>query len=102
MTWLLVSVLALAASVGRGYLAAVGVLFGIVFVAQIVAALGYGHLFPWSVPGVFSGLWPAPTGRRSARSASSWSRVVGTAGIVATMRLVAQRRSERLTVVCGL
>ncbi|MGE5830341.1 MAG: ABC transporter permease [Micromonosporaceae bacterium] len=56
MTWLLVSVLALAASAGRGYLAAVGVMFLVLFLAQIIAALGYGHVFPWSVPGVFSGL----------------------------------------------
>jgi ABC-2 type transport system permease protein len=56
MTQALVAVLALAASVGRGYLAAVGVMFGIVFTSQIVAALGYGHLFPWSVTAVYSGL----------------------------------------------
>ncbi|MEV0271505.1 ABC transporter permease [Hamadaea sp. NPDC050747] len=56
MTWLLVCVLGFAASAGRGYLAAVGVMFVIVFCAQIVAALGYGHLFPWSVPGIYSGL----------------------------------------------
>ncbi|MEV3986765.1 ABC transporter permease [Nonomuraea sp. NPDC049758] len=48
--------LALAASAGRGYLAAVGVLFGIIFAAQIIAALGYGAVFPWSVPGLFAGL----------------------------------------------
>jgi ABC-2 type transport system permease protein len=56
LAWLLVSALALAASVGRGYLAAVGVMFVMVFLAQIVATLGYGHLFPWSVPGIFSGI----------------------------------------------
>jgi ABC-2 type transport system permease protein len=56
MTWLLLSVLAFAASAGRGYLAAVGVMFVVLFVAQIVAALGYGHVFPWSVPAVYSGV----------------------------------------------
>lgn len=56
MTWLLVTVLALAASVARGYLAAVGVMFVMLFCAQVVAALGYGHVFPWSVPSVYSGL----------------------------------------------
>ena len=56
MTWLLVSVLGLAASAGRGYLAAVGIMFVILISAQIVAALGYGHVFPWSVPGIYSGL----------------------------------------------
>jgi ABC-2 type transport system permease protein len=27
-----------------------------VFCAQIIAALGYGQYFPWSVPALFSGL----------------------------------------------
>ncbi|MGW4958242.1 ABC transporter permease [Nonomuraea sp. NPDC004186] len=48
--------LALAASIGRGYLAAVGALFGLVFCAQVIAALGYGAYFPWSVPGLFAGI----------------------------------------------
>ncbi|MEU8151225.1 ABC transporter permease [Nonomuraea sp. NPDC048901] len=46
--------LALAASVGRGYLAAVGVLLAIVFTAQVIAALGYGAAFPWSVPALYA------------------------------------------------
>ncbi|MEV0831435.1 ABC transporter permease [Nonomuraea rubra] len=48
--------LALAASIGRGYLAAVGVLFGIIFTAQVIAALGHGAVFPWSVPGLYAGI----------------------------------------------
>ncbi|MEQ4724594.1 ABC transporter permease [Nonomuraea sp. B19D2] len=48
--------LALAASIGRGYLAAVGVLFGIIFTSQVIAALGYGAVFPWSVPGLYAGI----------------------------------------------
>jgi ABC-2 type transport system permease protein len=56
LTALLVAAFGLAASIWRGYLAAVGVLFATVFVAQIVAALGYGHVFPWSVPAVYSGI----------------------------------------------
>jgi ABC-2 type transport system permease protein len=84
MTWLLVSVLALAASAGRGYLAAFGVMFVLLFLAQIIAALGYGHVFPWSVPGVFSGLSGVD------RPAVGWVgfvlvAVVGVAGIAATM-----------------
>ncbi|NUT34364.1 MAG: ABC transporter permease subunit [Hamadaea sp.] len=46
----LTTVLGLAASLGRGYLAAVGTLFVILFAAQIVAALGYGPWFAFSVP----------------------------------------------------
>lgn len=56
LTVLLVTTFAVAASAARGYLAAVGVMFGTVFLAQIVAALGYGHVFPWSVPAVLSGV----------------------------------------------
>lgn len=56
MTMLLVSPVALAASAGRGYLPGVGFMITAVFLAQIVAALGYGHVFPWSVPALFSGL----------------------------------------------
>ncbi len=66
LAWLVVSVLALAASMGRGYLAAVGVLFVLVFVAQIVAALGFGHLFRIRCPGC-SVDWPARIGRWLAR-----------------------------------
>jgi ABC-2 type transport system permease protein len=56
MTVLLVATFALAASIGRGYLAAVAVMFLITFLAQIIAALGYGHLFPYSVPAIYSGI----------------------------------------------
>ncbi len=55
MTVLLVAPFGLAASVGRGYLAAVGVMFAAVFTAQIIALLGYGQYFPWSVPALYSG-----------------------------------------------
>lgn len=46
----------LATSLGRGFLAGVGTMIAMMFLAQIVAALGYGHYFPWSVPAVFSGI----------------------------------------------
>jgi ABC-2 type transport system permease protein len=45
----------LAASVGRGYLPAVGVLFLTVLAAQVVAAVGYGAWFPWAVPALLAG-----------------------------------------------
>ena len=65
MTIALVTSFAVAASIGRGYLPAVGALFGALFTAQIVAALGYGHWYPYSVPALYSGLagidQPPPT-----------------------------------------
>lgn len=56
LTLPLVTVLALAASAGRGYLPAVGVMFLMVFLAQVVAAAGWGPYFPWSVPALYSGI----------------------------------------------
>ena len=51
----------LAASIGRGYLPAVGSMFAAVFFANIFAALGIGGWFPWSVPGLLSGATGDPT-----------------------------------------
>jgi ABC-2 type transport system permease protein len=55
MTIALVAPFALAASVARGYLAAVGLVFLMVFASQIIILVGYGAYFPWSVPGLYSG-----------------------------------------------
>jgi ABC-2 type transport system permease protein len=64
MVVLLTTPIAFAACAGRGYLPGVAMLITVVFCAQIVAALGYGQYFPWSVPALFSGLagpdHPAP------------------------------------------
>jgi ABC-2 type transport system permease protein len=56
LTIALTTVFGLAASMGRGYLAAVGALFAVLFAAQIMAALGYGAWFPFSVPAQHAGL----------------------------------------------
>lgn len=56
LTIVLSSPVAFFASYGRGYLSPLGfMIFTLVF-AQIVAATGYGHLFPWSIPALASGL----------------------------------------------
>lgn len=44
------------ASAGRGYLAPLGWAVLTIFLAQIMAATGWGSWFPWSVPALFSGL----------------------------------------------
>ena len=46
---------ALAASAGRGYLAPLAFALSTLFLAQIVAATGWGEWFPWSVPALYSG-----------------------------------------------
>lgn len=56
MTVLLTWTFGLVASVARGYLVAVGAMFLVVFLAQVIAALGYGQYFPWSVPSLYSGV----------------------------------------------
>ncbi len=56
LTLALAEPFALAASVGRGYLPPVGVLLLTIFLSQVVAALGWGAYFPWSVPALLSGV----------------------------------------------
>lgn len=45
----------LVASVGRGYLPAVGAVFVTLLLSQVVGAVGFGAWFPWSVPALLSG-----------------------------------------------
>jgi ABC-2 type transport system permease protein len=47
---------ALLASAGRGYLPPIAWAMLMLFLAQILAATGWGAWFPWSVPPLFSGL----------------------------------------------
>ncbi|GGK92182.1 ABC transporter permease [Planomonospora parontospora subsp. parontospora] len=83
LTCALTTPFALAASAGRGYLAAVGTLFAALFAAQVIAALGYGASFPWSVPGLLASIAgpgqdaPGPVGYLLVA-------VVGGAGTLAT------------------
>lgn len=55
LTILLGTPLAFFAIWGKGYLAPLGFVALTLVLAQIIAALGYGTYFPWSVPGLFSG-----------------------------------------------
>ncbi len=45
---------ALMASVGRGYLLPLSLAVFTLIMANVAIALGWGDLFPWSVPGLFS------------------------------------------------
>jgi ABC-2 type transport system permease protein len=60
MTIALMAPVALFASAGRGYLPALGWAILTLFLAQIVAATGWGGWFPWSVPALYSGLAGPP------------------------------------------
>lgn len=55
-TILLSTPVAFLASVGRGYLSPLGFMVFTIVLAQIIAATGYGHLFPWSIPALASGV----------------------------------------------
>jgi len=56
LTILLSSPVALLATVGRGYLPPLGFMIFTIVLAQIIAFIGYGHLFPWSIPAIASGV----------------------------------------------
>jgi len=73
MTVGLVCVLALATSAGRGYLTGIAAMILIVFTAQVVAALGYGQYYPWSVPALYIGV---------AGPAAGHVGVAGVAGVI--------------------
>lgn len=53
------------------------------FCAQVVAALGYGRYFPWSVPGLFSGL-AGPDQVSPGLLGVALVVLVGAAGVAAT------------------
>jgi ABC-2 type transport system permease protein len=55
LTIMLLPFVALAASMGRGYLPAFGWTIFTVAMAQIAAVTGWGGWFPWSIPALFSG-----------------------------------------------
>jgi len=63
LTVALATTYGLAASIGRGYLAAVVAMFVSLFAAQVIAALGFGAWFPWSVPSLVSGVAGPDQGR---------------------------------------
>lgn len=61
LTFMLMPFVAFFASAGRGYLPPLGWTFLTLALAQIVALLGWGDWFPWSVPALFSGMAGSPT-----------------------------------------
>ncbi len=56
LTILLSTPVAFFASIGRGYLSPLGFMILTIVISQIIAALGFGEYFPWSIPAVASGL----------------------------------------------
>lgn len=54
LTILLVTPVTLVASAGRGYLPPMGFVILAVVAAQVIAVIGYGEYFPWTIPGLLS------------------------------------------------
>ncbi len=63
MTVLLCLPFSLVASFTRGYLPAVGCIFLVMILGQVISQLGNGQYFPWTVPMLFSGAAEALTGK---------------------------------------
>jgi ABC-2 type transport system permease protein len=55
LTIFLSTPVAIFASIGRGYLSPLSFMIFTIVLAQIIAATGYGQLFPWSIPALASG-----------------------------------------------
>ena len=55
LTIVLALPLAWAASAGRGYLPAIGVMILLFFLSQVLSVLGLGPWFPWATPALLSG-----------------------------------------------
>jgi len=57
---------ALMASVARGYLPAVGGIFLVLVLGQIISQIGYGQYFPWNIPMMYSGAAQTLSGKPAA------------------------------------
>jgi len=65
LTVMLMPIVALFASAGRGYLPPLGWAFSTLALAQVAGLMGWGDWFPWSVPGLFSLMFSAVYGQRA-------------------------------------
>jgi ABC-2 type transport system permease protein len=63
LTLLLCIPFSLVASFTRGYLPAVGCIFLVMILSQVITQLGNGQYFPWTVPMLFSGAAQSLSGR---------------------------------------
>ncbi len=84
LTLSLVTPIALAASIGRGYLPALGCALLLVFLAQISAVLGWGAYFPWAVPALYSGM-AGPSGAQLAAPSFLLVALTSILGAVGTL-----------------
>jgi len=84
LTFLLMTVVAFVASIGRGYLASLGWTVLAAVLAQVIAALGWGPYFPWSLPALASGV-AGPDAARLHVASYLLVVLVSIAGVLATL-----------------
>jgi ABC-2 type transport system permease protein len=65
LTALLMPLVALLASAGRGYLPPLAWAFGTLGAAQVAGLMGWGDRFPWAVPGMISMMFSVVYGQRA-------------------------------------
>ncbi len=84
LTFMLLPFVALVASAGRGYLPPLGWAFLTLALAQVVAVMGWGDWFPWSVPMLFSGM-AGPRSEQLGMHSYVLVAVAFVAGLISTM-----------------
>jgi ABC-2 type transport system permease protein len=72
----------LAASLARGYLPAIGSIFLVILLDQVIDRLGYGPYFPWDVPALYSGAAETLTGSTPTHLGAVSFVLVGLVGVV--------------------
>lgn len=82
LTILLCIPFALVASFTRGYLPAVGCIFLVLILGQVISQLGNGQYFPWTIPMLYSGAAEALTGKTFTPLGVISYILVGLVGIV--------------------
>jgi len=85
LTVLLCIPFGLAASIARGYLPPVGIIFLVMVLDQIADRLGYGPYFPWDVPALYSGAAEALTGAAPTPLGATSYILVGLVGFISLL-----------------
>jgi ABC-2 type transport system permease protein len=82
LTVLLCIPFSLVSSFTRGYLPAVGCIFLVMILSQVITQLGNGQYFPWTVPMLFSGAAESLTGRVAEPLGTISYILVGLTGVI--------------------
>src|SRR5690625_1260502 len=75
LTIILTTPIAFFATIGRGYLGAIGFIVIILISSQLITAIGYGSYFPWALPALLSGIIEF---NQFSLTGSQWIILIGT------------------------